>query len=110
MAKPTIPEITIPYLAHLRAVINAKEANALTDDDAWRTNIDTDVLRAVIRAAEKGVKGEELARVGRTVVHLDSIGIIKLDHDTRRELDAALEPFAKPPALHVVAEDPAPSI
>jgi hypothetical protein len=106
MRKP----LTKAYLVHLKQVIYQKEANAVTDRDADRTDIDTDVLQDLIVAAQKGLDGEELAKVGRTVVHLDNVGIITLDSDTRRELDLMLEPFQKAPVLKLVQEEPAPSL
>ena len=103
-------QLTKEYLSHLKSVVYQKEANALTDRDASRTDIDTEVLQDLIVAARKGLDGDELGRVGRTVAHLDDIGRIELDTDTRRELDLALEPFAKAPPLHLVQEEPAASL
>jgi hypothetical protein len=40
--------LTKEYLARLKQVVYAKEANALTDRDAERTDIDTDVLLDLI--------------------------------------------------------------
>ena len=102
--------LTKEYLAQLKQVVYTKEANAVTDRDADRIDIETGVLQDLLAAARKGLDGEELAKVGRTVIHLDDIGIIVLDKDTRRELDLTLEPFQKAPMLRVVTEEPAVSL
>jgi hypothetical protein len=91
-------KLTLKGLEEFRRQLNSKEANAVTDQDADRTDIATSLLRDLIATAELGLRGEELASVGRTVMHLNTIGIIHLDPDTKRELEAALEPFKKPVA------------
>lgn len=103
-------KFTAQELAGFMQTLNQKEANALTDADAWRTDIDTSLLRDLIKAAELGLKGAELAAVARTVIHLNKVGIIHLDPDTKRELDETLVPFSRREVERPRIEEPAVSL
>ena len=103
-------QLTLKRLAEIRGRVNSREANAVTDADADWTPVHTPLLRQILAAAEKGLQAEELAQVGRTIAYFVDKHRLPLDADTKRELDAALAPFAKEAPSPQAVEELVPTI
>lgn len=88
----TSPETDWQEAGRVAAALIQRLRAAEKDRDYWGRMYNT----RLEKSAQDQVRIAKLGAVARTVYHLDTVGVIKLDPDTRRELaDALVEELLK---------------